>query len=344
MRVKKINPKLRSRIILISIFLFSFFNVSYGEKIADLPMVMNPFFITIGHGRIYITEKNSSIHIFKLDNGNVVFEKTFGEKGEGPGEFKFIHRLSVKDDYLEIPSFGKYARFTFEGKFIDEKKLPFRVFKNNIYKIGDNYLTRDYIFSPEKSETVIKLWDKNFNLIKKLGNMRGESTFTRINPVPGYYLCLVANNSIYIVDSAMTTRIKIFDRDGKYRSELKLPVSGIKLNSKLKEKIIGELIQMINKEIWKSIKKRMFYPGFVPGLNWFGIDDETMIARTYRFNDDKVEFVFFNTDGKVIKEMFMYDTGRISNGMTFCFSDGKYYYLKENFDEERWELFAEKIF
>ncbi|MEN8155266.1 MAG: hypothetical protein ABFR75_14725 [Acidobacteriota bacterium] len=344
LRIKNRRVGFISRIIWIQIFFILFFHLSYGEKMAELPMVMKPFSMTIGQGRLYIIEEKSKIHIFKIGNNNARFIKTFGTYGEGPGEFRFIHRLAVRNNYLEIPTSGKYARFTLDGKLIDEKKLPFRVFKNGIYKTEKNYLIRDFITTNKSMDIKIKLYGSDLNLLKELGVKSEKFNPNRINVAGNYFSCFVDDNMIYIVESTKETTVKKYDQDGKFLSEIKLLLESIQMDAGLREKMTGELSEGMNKAIWKVVKKRFFLPDYVPGLNWFGIDNGRIIVRTYRFNDDKAEFVFFDHKGKELKRVFLYDTGRTSGGIRFCFNNGYYYYLKENVDDEIWELFVIKIF
>jgi len=108
----------------------------YGEKIADLPEIRYPFSIDIGHNRLFVADIKSMVHIYELQGNSTYFVRTFGQNGQGPGEFQFIHRLRVNGKEIEIPTHGKYATFSLDGKFLKEFRLRIRPFKNGIYKVG----------------------------------------------------------------------------------------------------------------------------------------------------------------------------------------------------------------
>ncbi|MCK7462161.1 MAG: hypothetical protein MZU84_08895 [Sphingobacterium sp.] len=55
-----------------------------------------------------------------------------------------------------------------------------------------------------------------------------------------------------------------------------------------------------------------------------------------------VEFARFDEQGRELGRLDLPFTGRLSNGILFCFYQGRYYFLRENPDEEVWELHAVK--
>jgi hypothetical protein len=56
-----------------------------------------------------------------------------------------------------------------------------------------------------------------------------------------------------------------------------------------------------------------------------------------------VGLVIFDQQGRELKRLFLPHTGRLSNGALFYFYQGRYYYLRENIEEEAWELHSEKV-
>jgi len=166
----------------------------------------------------------------------------------------------------------------------------------------------------------------------------------RLNLVSSHCSLVVSNERIFIVDSARETFIRSYNHRGNLLNEVKLDLNPEKITRALREKVAGEVKEDMNEERWKEFKKKLYFPDSAPGLNYFGIFDNMMVARTYRFKGDKAEFVFFDMTGKELKRVYLYDSGRTSNGIPFCFHNGYFYYIKENYDAETWELFSEKLF
>jgi hypothetical protein len=314
-----------------------------AEMVARMPQVLRPFFITITAGRLYVVEDSSKVHIFNMDPKGVAFVKTFGQEGEGPGEFDFIHQIRVRKDHLEIPTLGKFARFSLDGLFIDEIKLPIRVFKNGIYQMGENYLARDYSFDNKESTTSIRLYNKDFKLISEIGVRMEPGGINKLNLVANYYSARVSDDKIYVADSGKETIVTVYDPNGIKQKEIRLPLEPVKMTAALKEIIIKPLKE--NKQMksrWEDFEKRLYFPDHTPGLDYFEVVDGRFVTRTYNYRENSVEFVIFDLQGRELKRLFLPNTGRLSNGVLFCFSQGRFFCLRENIDAEVWELHSEK--
>ena len=98
---------------------------------------------------------------------------TFSKHGEGPGEFNEIYDFDVDFNKKEVLIFdgsqSKCITYNFSGKFICEKKLPFRI--GNIRILNDkkfiNYTRlspNEHLGSLYKNEEVIT-FDENFNVL-----------------------------------------------------------------------------------------------------------------------------------------------------------------------------------
>jgi hypothetical protein len=315
-----------------------------AEKLAVLPQVMQPNFIAITEQRVYVVEESAKIHIFARSPKGIVFEKTFGQAGEGPGEFDWIHQMRPLKDHLEIPTQGKFARYTLDGKLIDEVKLPFRVFKNWIFRVGENYVARDWRFDNKETTATISLYAKDLKLIRELGTHAEAGGATKINLVAEYYSARVAGEKIFLVESGKATIVKIHDRDGVLEREVRLPLPPLKVTKALQEAIIKPFKEQPDmKSRWEAFSARLTFPDFTPGLDFFTVVDDKIITRTYQYRENAVEFVIFNLQGKELQRRFLPYTGRLNNGCLFCFSGGRFYFLRENLDEETWELHGEKV-
>jgi hypothetical protein len=126
--------------------------------------------------------------------------------------------------------------------------------------------------------------------------------------------------------------------------EIRLPLESAKLTATLKEAIIKALKESYGPDSsWNMVEKMLVFSDYAPGLDWFEVADGMLIARTYRYRGDEVEFAFFDLNGKEIKRMFLPFTGRNSNGIPFCVHQGRFYYLKMNEADDTYELHALKI-
>jgi hypothetical protein len=314
-----------------------------ADLIAKLPEVMNPFFVTIADGRMYVVENEVSVHIYTLDAKGVSFLKTFGREGQGPGEFDFIYGVRPFRDHLEIPGSYKLARFSLDGGYQSELAITFGVFKGAVYRLGDGYVARDLDIGEKGTAMTVRLYDKDLRLVKEIGRRTEPTTVMKINVAAGYYGARVSGDRLYVIDAAHETVVTAFDRNGVRMKEIKLPLEPLKITAALKAAILKPLKEgwAGSPTPWAEFEKRLYFPDETPGLDYFDVLDGGFVARTYRYRGDKVEFVRFDAEGRELRRLDLPFTGRLSNGILFCFYQGRYYYLRENPEEEVWELHAE---
>jgi len=314
-----------------------------AELVAKLPQVMNPFFITIADGRIYIVENSVAVHIFTLDPQGLSFVKTFGREGQGPGEFDYIYTVRPFKDHLDIPGSHKLARFSPDGDYISEVAVTVGMFKGAAYRLGDGYVVKDLNFDEKGTTQTIRLYDNDFKLVKEIGARTASEGLTKINLVPDYFSPRVVGDRLYVIDAAQDSVVTVYDRNGVRQKEIRLPLEPLKMTDMLKAAVIKPLKESwTGPTRWEDLEKRLFFPNQTPGLDYFDVLDRKFVARTYKYRQDKVEFALFDEQGRELQRLDLPFTGRTSNGILFCFYQGRYFFLRENPEEEVWELHADK--
>lgn len=315
-----------------------------GELVAKLPQVMNPFFVTIADGRLYVVENTPAVHYFKIGERGVSFVRTFGREGQGPGEFDFIYLVRVYGDHLDVPGSHKLARFSLDGEYLDEIKFPVGVFKGGIYRLGGNFLARDLSIGPQGSSSTIRLYDKDFKQIREIGAQKEPLSFEKINLVGDYYSARVSGDLIFTIFSGKESIVTVYDGSGIKQGEVRLPLDPQKITPALKEAILKPIRDDPEmKPMWNEFEKRIIFPDATPGLDYFEVSDGKFVTRTYKYREDTVEFAVLDRQGRELKRLFLPFTGRLSNGILFCFHQGRYFYLRENAEGDGWELHAEKV-
>ena len=314
-----------------------------AELVAKLPQVMNPYVIAISDGRIYIVEDSVSVHIFDLGPQGVTFVKTFGREGQGPGEFDYIYTVRPFKDHLDIPGSYKLARFSRDGDYQSEVAVTVGAFKGAVYRLGDGYVVRDVNFDAKGAATTIRLYDKDFKLVKEIGVRTAPEGLMKINLVSDYYAPRVAGDRLYVIDAGEDSVVTVYDRNGVRQNEMHLPLEPLKMSEALKAAVIKPLKDSwTGPTRWEDFEKRLFFPDRTPGLDHFEVLDGKFVVRTYKYRRDLVEFARFDEQGRELGRLDLPFTGRLSNGILFCFCQGRYYFLRENPDEEVWELHAVK--
>lgn len=319
---------------------------STSETIIQLPQLIHPNFITAGNGYLVISEDSSRVHVFRLQNDALEPLTVFGREGQGPGEFDFIHRFRILPDGLEIPTRLKYARFSFDGKLIEEKRILIPVFKNLIFRIKDHYVASGMSLDKKEIITNIQLYGPDLNPVCTIGTYRYEGDLSRINLMRDIFSLRVYNDSVYLCTSnSVETTIEAFDIQGKSQSWISLPLKSLPVTEMMKEQYTWPMREgPENKADWKEYENRIFFPESTPGLDDLFIQEEKLICRSHNRRDGLVEFVFFDLKGREITRAFMFDCGRNVNGCLYCFNQGDFCYLKDNAEEEVWELHIKKMY
>jgi hypothetical protein len=313
-----------------------------AELIAKLPQVMNPFFLTIADGRMYIVENSVAVHIFTVDRKGVSFIKTFAREGQGPGEFNYIYTLRTFKDHLDITGSHKLARFSLDGDYVSEVKVTVGAFKGAVYRLGDGYVVRQLNFDEKGTTTTIRLYDKDFKQVREIGARKFSENITKINPVANYFAPRVADDRLYVIDAGKDSIVTAYNRNGVRQQEIRLPLEPVKMTAALKEAVIKSMKEgWTGPTPWEDFEKRLFFPDRAPGLDYFEVLEGKFVARTWKYRQDKVEFALFDGQGRELRRLDLPYTGRLSEGILFCFYQGRYFYLRENSADAVWELHAQ---
>jgi hypothetical protein len=103
-------------------------------------------------------------HTLLMFNKKGDFIRQIGMKGSGPHEYAMLWDFDIDSLYIYLYDRAKQKifKYDFDGKFCDEKKLPFRA---DAFKILEN---NKYLFSLAKENTKYRLvlTDKDFNIEK----------------------------------------------------------------------------------------------------------------------------------------------------------------------------------
>ncbi|MCK5220612.1 MAG: hypothetical protein KAR14_03455, partial [Candidatus Aminicenantes bacterium] len=104
---------------------------------------------------------------------------------------------------------------------------------------------------------------------------------------------------------------------------------------------------------WENFKKIVKFTNgdFLPVIQDMVIDNGLIYAKTNTLKDNKAEFIVLDLNGKIIKRIFLpapIEMDVVSKIFSrpvrfYKIYNGKYYYLKENIDEEMWELYKVDI-
>jgi len=328
--------------------LFSLFIFVNGKKLTTLNEISKPNMLSIEGNNFLITE-GTSVFIYSLKDFSLV--KKFGKEGEGPREFKISQFGPPMIAYfykgkIFISSSGKISKFTLNGNFIDEMKIPpFSVARPFLDKfIATGTAEND----KGKTALSVNLLDSKMNRIKILYKSDFE-----IGPNMSYIYPL--NNfsfepykdKLFMIRGKDGFVIDVFNKEGSILYTIKKEEPKIKVDKEYREKTIDSFKTNPNtKQYWEFFKNRIKFKDYYPPVQGIRVVDDLIYLLTYKTDKGRTECIIMDLKGKILKRVFV--PMPMLYGMDympkFSFSGKRFYYLKENEDEEIWELFSEKIF
>jgi hypothetical protein len=324
-------------------FLFSF--VTYGEVAAALTEIMKPRSMAVDDSQLYITEQ-TKVFIYSLKDFKLL--KSFGEAGEGPGEFKTLPHVpvtvDVSTDRIIVSSMRKISYFTKKGEFINEVKAVNLAL--NLRLFGDRFVA----WSQARTEGVIYnticLFDSQLNKLKELYRMedsyQGQGRGYRVLHKVFTYVPYKDKLLLPGLDDAV---IDIFDSQMNKLLSIKLDQERRKVDSEFRDKLLNFYkTSPETRELYETHLKPLIFPDYFPAIADFFVDNGTVYIRTWKSENGASEFFTYDLNGKFIRRLFIpfqYETeltaypGMIKNG--------KLYQLVENEKKESWELHISTI-
>jgi len=333
--------------------------MGFAEKIAEMPELMQPAMMAADGEHLFVLD-GITVHVYAMKDWH--HARSFGKKGDGPGEFttSFVNRLTMILDRgdLFLANINKMARFTTEGKLKMEKAFSFVVMQ--VVPLGDNYvITR---FMPGEggiNSQSVRIYDAD---LKEKANLysRPDISMRRSRKLdcPNEQIFVrVHDDRIYVQDQRPGTTVQVFDRTGGKLTDMPLPVQRIPMPQRYKEEVIEwsrtAVTQMADFQnraglTLEQLQAMIDFHEILPGARNFLVrDNGDMLIETYEKKSGKARFITFGADGKIRSESFLTDPepGQVKMipyaGYTVY--GNRYYYLKDNPDKETWELHAEVL-
>jgi hypothetical protein len=326
----------------IFLFIFIFFSISsYSYKLCDLEKILEPYMIAVGHERVYILEESSVIHIYSLEGFKYV--KSFGRGGQGPGEFSAILIFKILPDSLFFLDMNKVVYYTKDGAFIKEKRIHPWISK--LMPVGDNYIAQNRNFKKKNEPIKICLIDKDFNILKTIGEDRpltillnnifksGKQDYLAFRHYGGY---AVFKDLIYIADTSKGFYFEVYNNKGDKLYEINKEYEKKEVTAKDKEEYMARERKSI---YWERRKKRRNYifPKLFPAFEYFSIYDNYIYVFTHQVKNKRKEIIIMDLKGKILKKTTLPLVDR------YYIYNNRFYFLYENEDDEMWELHSEKV-
>ena len=308
------------------------------DTIANLGLTDIGYYFAIdSQGNIFLNcHENADAMIFRFDRGGT-FIRSFGRKGQGPGELQGRHELALyltvdSNENIAVSDFGnKIVIFDKNGKMIEARKIDSETICILPLPNG-NFLSFMRVMEPRSdfiNQNPLILFDNRFEKITELDKQMIP------NPVVGkrlkgnYYILSwsVANGKIFTGFQERGYEIFMYDLDGKLLRKIKKESIPVPVSEEYKKKFMEQW----NAPIFDDIRSKIYFPDAMPPFHSFFADDEgRLFVMTYEKGENPGEFIYdiFDPDGIC--------TGRKSlrilhdeSGIQAKMKNGRFYCLNE---------------
>lgn len=317
-------------------------DVQSKKKIGILKKILVANSLKIRNNDLIIVS-NYKVYHYELNGENIRFVKSFGKKGEGPGEFKTIPEIILNSKNIITYTPYKIIFFDFNGKL----KKEIRMKNNGIYLLSNSIIV-------ESLDMIKKGFDvKCFDLS---GKYKSYISFIR-TPVSiidsgqehvfdllcGESLLDVSKDNIFIIKDSRNFVISVYNSKGKKLYDISKGYKKIKVSDKIKKIYIKrfkkEKKQMLNIMRKINIKVKFAFPEYFPAISYFFVRGNDLIVKTYEKKGDKYKWLILDKKGKSKNALYLSD--KIKDTL-IDYDNHRFYYLLFNEDSDYYELYTEK--
>jgi len=343
---------MKNRTLFLFIILFivsSTFHLSAeAEKKILFKELVRPGIVTVNPGEthLYIVDF-PNINVYSLKDFKLI--KTFGSRGEGPGEFLRFARPYFHNGSLLVHSQVKLSYYSKEWKLQKQHNLPM-LFDRGFKPFGDK-IAAAYMAPGEKPGIrykVIALHDWERKKIKEV--FRQEYYFASGKKINGIYLpeadrrsgvrFMVWKDRLYIEpDDGENGMLDVYDSQGEKLYTIKHQFEKLEVTSQHK-KMAAEWFRVRGRHLLEIVKERglLRWPSHFPAIRYVDVIDDKIYIIPYKQKEGKVRLFVFDLRGKLLRHVAApFTEESIFEFHPMCIKGGKIYQVTEN-DDEVYEL------
>jgi hypothetical protein len=279
----------------------------------------NEDLVESGLNDIYGFDVNSSGDIFIFEhplsqedcilkfNGTGEFIKSFGNRGQGPGEiqYPFYQKINLNDE-VSLFDGGNTKLLVFDGNgdIIRESKLEANLSGASQFLplTNGNYLYRNLEIETDSYGLVLFLLDSKFEKIAELGRasvaMPNEATQFKMPP-PVFTLGL-SNTHIFVGLEERGYDIHVYDFEGQLIRKIRKEYTPVSFSEESKEQIMKRF------ESLPSIRKKTVMPKHNPPFKHLFADDlGRLYVVTFEPGKNQGEYMtdVFDTEGVLCSQL-----------------------------------------
>ena len=322
-------------------------NFILAKKLTSMTDLIKPFMLRADQHFIYISD-DYGIKIFSTDT--FALQRKIGKYGEGPGEHLSSPMIQLlPSGRIFIWDINKCILSEPGGNIVFEKQsqIPIRDLKI----IGDNFVMRYHTYTANQYSDEISVLDHNFKLVKNLYKKKKNppndlgKIISNFKLVDNIVTIVCYDDKIFLARGEEGFYYEIFDSNGNKLSSVNKPYKKLSISKEDKEILIEQFKQRSwMKSHWTTFNKYLknydsLFPEYYPAMQDFFVIDGNVYVKTYNRKNELEEYVILDLKGNIQTEVFL---PKASYNL-FTFTNERCYYLVDNEDEEKWELYSEEV-
>ena len=303
-------------------------------------------------GNIYLWRyERAEKFLFKFDKKGT-FLKSFGSKGQGPGEIQRVSYCSIDSRDNIIISDGanrKILFFNSIGEVSQEIRYPLNMTDAVPLENGKFLVIRHITDASGARSIRLVLTDPDFEEINELDVFK-QPPFIKggKNKMPlraFLFEWRITKDKICIGNEQRGYEILVFDLEGNLQRKIRKEYRPLSLPEKLREEAEDYLSKNPNAKQW------FYVPEEIPSYNSFFIDDEDRVyVMTYEkvLNEDEYVHDVFTSDGVYFARQSLKSYGKVRwnleppsvvarNGRLYCLQEKESGYKELVVYKMRWE-------
>lgn len=329
-------------------------SLGFSKKLAVLPELDRPGIIRIMGNEIFVLDE-VRVKVYSLKDFRLL--RVFGKKGGGPGELmpndEIPLQMQTVNGQVFLNSQTKFIHYSPSGKMLKEKATGFMCMQ--IIPLGTGYAISKVQFS-KTGEIFFRVihYDNELNELKTIYQTTPTRTLRSSGKlvVPSNFLYMAIDDSghrLYMFSGRQDHfSIPVFDLEGTPLSPVKQEYTPPRWTEEFKKKVLDWFkLQPRFRSVASLVKQVIEFPESLPCIRNILMDDSKLYVQTYRKRNEKSEFFVFGPKGSLVKTVYLPDHSRyrikMNPDITFTIHGGKYYYLRENSEQEHWELCCEEL-
>jgi hypothetical protein len=330
---------LRTTLAIITIIVL-FTITGYAQKVATLSEIAKPVDILVDADQIYIV---SGVQVYIYSAKDYSFKKVFGQRGEGPGEFKVVNNIGLQlspfHNDLMITTSNKIHFYSKDGNEIKTILYPSNV-REVLRFSADNYLGKSFEEVEGNFAEAVNLYDSKFDKIKEI--------YWRVKPKAGdprIYLFDLGKEMvfrrgkehIYILNENVFN-IRVYNKGGEFSHSIKKDFPFVEITDKDKELLFNYYKFQVKN--FERLKPLLVFPKYYPAIYDFTEIDNKLYILTWKVVDKRRVILVLDLKGEILlKSLIPHRDPLRGDGIAPCtFFDNKLYQLYDNPEIEAWEL------